>query len=68
MTQFFEIISILSNPTAIMTNGDHQKVIYLNYSINFHELKLLFLKAFSRVRESQRVGEWLEGLCSNFDN
>lgn len=48
MTQFLEIINLLSNPTAILPNSEQQKVSiwFLIFSTHFKNRKKLKLKNF----------------------
>ena len=56
MTQFFELSSMLSNPTALLPNSEHQKVklyLYKNIGIFFNIKKIKLLQEFERVKESE---------------
>lgn len=58
MTQFLEIINLLSNPTAILPNSEQQKVNFLLGFLEFREFVCLIISLyFKLIQEFERLKE-----------
>lgn len=65
MTQFFELSSMFSNPTALLPNNEHQKVKFIIILKNYkYYIIIKKLTVIARVRESKRVRKRMERMHS----
>lgn len=64
MTQFFELSSMFSNPTALLPNNEHQKVKFIILKNYKYYIIIKKLTVIARVRESKRVRKRMERMHS----